>query len=142
MDPLILAAAAAIVSSMATNAWQQACTAITGLWRRVHPERVAAIDGELAEVRAEVLAAREVGDEHAEQDLAADWARKLQRLLASGESGDPGLTEELRRVLDEELSPLLPPTEQARISQITMTATASGHGRIYQAGRDLRITEA
>jgi hypothetical protein len=142
MDPFILAAATAIVSAMATDAWQQARSAITQLWRRVHPERVAAIVGELAEVRGEVLAAREVGDGQAEQDLTADWARKLQRLLASGGSSDPGLTGELRRVLDEELSPLLPPAEQARISQITMTATASGHGRIYQAGRDQRITEA
>ena len=114
---------------------------MTRLWQRVHPERVEAIDGELAEVRREVLAAREIGDVHAEQGLTADWARKLQRLLASGEGSDPGLKGELRRVLDEELSPLLPPVAQARITQIKMTATASGHGRVYQAGRDQLITE-
>jgi hypothetical protein len=41
MDPFILAAATAIVSSMATDAWRQARSAIGQLWRRVHPERVA-----------------------------------------------------------------------------------------------------
>ncbi len=138
MDPFILAAATAIVSSMATDAWQQARSAIGQLWRRVHPERVAAIDGELAEVRGEVLAAREAGDGNAEQDLSADWARKLQRLLAA----DPGLRDELQRLLDQELRPLLPAAEQTRITQITMTAEASGQGRVYQAGRDQHITEA
>jgi hypothetical protein len=141
MDPFILAAATAIVSSMATEAWQQARSAIGGLWRRTHPERVAAIDGELAEVRGEVLAAREAGDGSAEQDLAAEWALKLKRLLSAGESGDPGLRDELERIVDEDLRPLLPPAEQARITQITMTAKASGHGRVYQAGRDQRINE-
>jgi hypothetical protein len=142
MDPLTLAVATAIVTAMTTDAWQQARLAITRLWRRVHPERVAAIDGELAEVRWEVLAAREAGDGHVEQDLIADWSRKLQRLLASAESSDPELKGELQRVLDEELNPLLPPAGQARISEIKMTATASGHGRIYQAGRDQHINEA
>jgi hypothetical protein len=142
MDPFILAAATAIVSSMATGAWQQARSAVSQLWRRMHPERVAAIDGELAEVRSEVLAAREAGDESAEQDLVDEWALKLRRLLTAGESSDPGMRDELQRVLDEELRPLLPPSEQARVTQITMTAHASGHGRIYQAGRDQHISEA
>jgi hypothetical protein len=127
---------------MATGAWQQARSAVSQLWRRMHPERVAAIDGELAEVRSEVLAAREAGDESAEQDLVDEWALKLRRLLTAGESSDPGMRDELQRVLDEELRPLLPPSEQARVTQITMTAHASGHGRIYQAGRDQHISEA
>lgn len=142
MDPFILAAATAIVSSMATEAWQQARSAVGQLWRRVHPERVAAIDGDLVEVRSEVLAAREGGDGSTEQDLAAEWALKLRRLLTAGEGSDPGLRDELQRVLDEELKPLLPPSEQARVTQITMTAHASGHGRVYQAGRDQRISGA
>jgi hypothetical protein len=137
MDPFILAAATAIVSSMATEAWQQARSAVSRLWRRARPEGVPAIDGELAEVRGEVLAARKAGDESTEQDLAAEWALKLRRLLTAG---DPGLRDELQRLLDEELTPLLPLSEQARVTQIAMTAHASGHGRIYQAGRDQHIT--
>lgn len=142
MDPFVLAAATAIVSAMATDSWEQARSAIAGLWRRVHPERVAAVEGELAEVRTEVLAARENGDRPGEQDLTADWGRKLQRLLAAAKGSDPGLESELRRVLDEELTPLLLPADQARVTQVTLNATASGHGRIYQAGRDQHITEA
>lgn len=137
MDPLVLAAGTAVVSSMATDAWRQARDATVSLWRRVHPERVPAIEAELADVRAEVIAAREEGDPQAEEDLAADWQRRLRRLLRD----DPLLADELRRVLDEELNPLLAPAEQTRIG-IQMTATASGHARIYQAGRHQTIREA
>ncbi|MEW1753335.1 hypothetical protein ACIQU1_25645 [Streptomyces angustmyceticus] len=122
---------------MATDAWRQARDATVSLWRRVHPERVPAIEAELADVRAEVIAAREEGDPQAEEDLAADWQRRLRRLLRD----DPLLADELRRVLDEELNPLLAPAEQTRIG-IQMTATASGHARIYQAGRHQTIREA
>jgi hypothetical protein len=127
---------------MATDSWKQARSAVAGLWRRVHPERVAAVEGELAEVRTEVLAARENGDRPGEQDLTADWGRKLQRLLAAAKGSDPGLEGELRRVLDEELTPLLPPADRVRVTQVTLNATASGHGRIYQAGHDQHIKEA
>jgi hypothetical protein len=127
---------------MATDSWQQARSAIAGLWRRAHPERVAAVEGELAEVRTEVLAARENGDRPGEQDLITEWGRKLQRLLAAANGSDPGLEAELRRVLDQQLTPLLPPADQARVTQVTLNATASGQGRIYQAGRDQHITEA
>ncbi|MFG2829905.1 hypothetical protein ACGFWI_20970 [Streptomyces sp. NPDC048434] len=123
---------------MATDAWQHARDSAVALWRRVHPDRVPAIEAELTDVRSEVIAAREEGDAQAEEDLAADWQRRLRRLLRD----DPSLANELRRVLDEELSPLLAPAEQTRIGQVQMTATASGHARVYQAGGNQTIREA
>lgn len=138
MDPLVLAAGTALVSSMATDAWQHARDSALALWRRVHPDRVPAVEAELADVRAEVIAAREEGDVQAEGDLAADWQRRLRRLLRD----DPSLENELRRVLDEELNPLLAPAEQVRIGQVQMNATASGQARVYQAGGNQTIREA
>lgn len=137
MDPLVLAAATAVVTAMTTEGWQQARKAVVALWQRVHPERRAAIEAELEETRAEVVAARRSGDAQAEQELVGDWQRKLRRLLAA----DPELGDELRRILDEELAPTLPAAEQSRVRDITMTATAHGHGRVFQAGRDQHITE-
>ncbi|GAA2324896.1 hypothetical protein Scani_68320 [Streptomyces caniferus] len=137
MDPLVVAAGTALVSSMATDAWQHARDATVALWRRVHPERVSAIEAELADVRAEVIAARDEGDSQVEEELAADWQRRLRRLLRD----DPSLAGELRRVLDEELNPLLAPADQPRIG-VQMTATASGHARVYQAGGSQTIREA
>lgn len=138
MDPLVLAAGSALVSSMATDAWQQARNSAVALWRRVHPDRVPAIEAELADVRAELLAAREEGDAQAEGELAADWQRRLRRLLRD----DPSLADELRRVLDEELSPLLASAEQVSVRHVKQTATASGRARVYQAGGNQTIREA
>ena len=135
MDPLVLAAATAVVTAMTTEGWQQAREAVVALWRRARPERALAIEAELEETRAEVVTARQSGDRQAEQELVGDWQRKLRRLLAA----DPQLGDELRRILDQELAPLLPAPEQSRIRDITMTATASGHGRVFQAGRDQHI---
>ncbi|MEV5122161.1 hypothetical protein AB0K49_05060 [Streptomyces decoyicus] len=123
---------------MATDAWQHARDCAVALWRRVHPDRVPAIEAELADVRSELIAARDEGDAQAEEELAADWQRRLRRLLRD----DPSLADELRRVLDEELSPLLAPAEQSRIGQVQMNATASGHARVYQAGGNQTIREA
>ncbi|MFD8549729.1 hypothetical protein [Streptomyces sp. NPDC059649] len=98
---------------------------------------MAAIEAELADVRTELMAARGEGDAQVEGELAADWQRRLRRLLRD----NPSLVDELRRVLDEELNPLLPPAEQAGIGQVQQTAQASGQARIYQAGGNQIIRE-
>ncbi|MFG1685202.1 hypothetical protein ACGFNP_33925 [Nonomuraea sp. NPDC049269] len=137
MDPIVLAAGTALVTAMATDTWQQARRAAVALWQRVRPEQADAVENELAEVRALVLTARRDGDSDTEQALAGSWQVRLAQLVRA----EPALAEELRRVLDEDLTPALPADERARIGSITMSATASDQGRIYQAGRDQHITE-
>ncbi|MFC4584956.1 hypothetical protein [Sphaerisporangium corydalis] len=131
MDPLVLAAGTALVTAMATDGWEQARAGAVALWRRVHPERVPAIEAELVEVRDELLAARRAGDVPAEEGLVSDWQRRLRRLLAD----DPGLAAELRRVLDEQWAPLLPAGRSPE-QVVVQSATVSGSARVYQAGRD------
>ncbi len=138
MEPLVLAVGTALVSAMATDAWQQARASAVALWQRVHPERIPVIEGELAEVRDEVLAARESGDAEAESELAADWQRRLRRLLQN----DPTLRDELRRVLDEELTPLLTAAESDSLKKVEMHARASGRARIFQAAGNQTINES
>jgi hypothetical protein len=128
MDPLVLAAASAVVTAMATDGWQQAREAVVRLWRRSRPDHVPAIETDLDETHAEVVAARAAGDQAAEEGLVADWQRKLRRLL----DADPGLGTELRRVLGEELAPLLPDGERARLVNI-QNITASAPGATAQA---------
>ena len=74
-----------------------------------------------------MIAARTAGDRAAEEALVADWERKLRRLL----DAEPALWSELRRVLDEELAPLLSADEQARLMNI-QNVTASAPGSIAQ----------
>jgi hypothetical protein len=66
-------AATTVVQLLATAAWEQAKSAVVGLWRRVHPERAEMVQAELEDSRAEVLAARQVGDEQIEQALVGEW---------------------------------------------------------------------
>ncbi|GLX03458.1 hypothetical protein [Microbispora sp. NBRC 16548] len=133
MDALALAAASALVSVLATEGWQDGRRAVVALWRRARPEQAPAVEADLAEARTELLAAREAGDEQAEQDLVVEWRQRLRRLAAA----DPEAARELRRIVDEELTPLLPPA--GRQIAVNQNATVSGFGRVNQAGRDIRI---
>lgn len=138
MDPLILSAAMALVAAMRTDGWPAARDGAVQLWRRARPGMVPAIEAELAEVRGELLAARHSGDSSAEGGLAADWARKLDRLV----KGDPALAAEVALARDHRWLPLLPSAEQARVRAV-MTARPLIAGRdILQAGRDIAITSA
>ncbi|MFJ8742418.1 hypothetical protein ACIRL2_23880 [Embleya sp. NPDC127516] len=120
---------------MATQTWDQARQAVVAFWRQRRAEEVPAIEAELAHCRTEVTEARAVGDGSVEEALIGDWQRKLRRLL----SEDPSLRAELQRVLDEELTPLLPDAARAGITNIRMSANVSGHGEAYLAGRDMTV---
>ncbi|MFF0735060.1 hypothetical protein ACFYVK_25990 [Streptomyces chartreusis] len=137
MDALTLAAASAVVGTMATQAWEQARQAVVGFWRQRHPEEVRAVDAELVYGHTQVTEAREIGDSSVEEELIGDWQRKLRRLLST----DPSLRVELQRVLDQELTPLLSAAEVARVTEIRMNAQVSDQGRAYMSARDMTINE-
>jgi hypothetical protein len=139
LDPATLATAAgtALVAAMATDAWEKTCKAAVSLWRRVHPDRTAVIEAELTEVRSKVLEARRQNDVTVEEDLADEWRRRLLRLLHQ----DIGLVPELQRVLNETWLPVLNSRDRHRIGSVTMTATVTGNGRVYQAAGDQVINE-
>lgn len=136
MDPIVVAAGTAVVSAMATSAWETARDAVVALWRRAHPEhaeRAEQAGEELEVVRAEVVQARRDGDAGTEQALAGEWQSKLQRLVRN----DPALAEQVRRLLEERLLPALAADEQTRIRSIIQTANATGNSTIYQAGGNI-----
>ncbi|MFI0976188.1 hypothetical protein ACH4SP_04060 [Streptomyces sp. NPDC021093] len=139
MEPIAVVAATALVGAMATDGWQRARDGIVALWQRVHPERAQTIEAELTELRDDVLAVRaqQDGDSRAEEGLAAEWERRLGRLLRQ----NAALEAELRRVLDEELTPLLPRQERERVTNIEMRAIAMDHGRNYLAAGDLHVND-
>ncbi|MCX5097574.1 hypothetical protein OOK36_55040 [Streptomyces sp. NBC_00365] len=137
MDPIALAAGTALVSAIAADAWQGARAGLVAVWRRVRPEQAEAVDAELAETRAQVLAAREAGAADTEQALVADWQLRIQALLRA----NPAVADELRHLLDTQLAPALSVEERSRIGTLVMRAEVSGSGRVYQAGRDQHITE-
>jgi hypothetical protein len=100
----------------------------------VHPERTETLQAELEETRAEVLAARQVGDEQVEQALVEEW-QGWRRLVAA----DPQLVEELRRAVVQ-LGSALADANLLQGTTITMQVPTFGNSRVNQAGRDLHVT--
>ena len=131
MDPIVLAFGTALVGAIATDTWQQVREAVTGLWRRGHPRQKADdIGTELDELREQVLLARRDGDTGTESALEGAWQLRLQQLLRA----DPTLAAELRRVLDQVLTPALTPAEQARVGTIIMTGSSHDSSTFTQIG--------
>jgi hypothetical protein len=135
MDWIVLAAGTALVGAMATDAWQQVHAAVVAVWHRIRPEAAGRVGTELESMRAQVLAARKAADEDTEQALVATWRLRLQQLLDQ----DPAAAAELRRLLDEHLTPTLAPNEQEVVRSIVQKATASGSSQIIQAGGNVTV---
>ena len=130
MDPemtmLAGTAGTTLVTLLTTEVWQRARDGVASLWRRVEPERAEAISAELDISRRDLLAAQASGDLESRSELGAEWQGRLRRLLAA----HPEETEALQTLLND--LALYTPAD----SSVTQHATASGHARVYQAGRD------
>ncbi|MFF5921522.1 hypothetical protein ACFY8C_24720 [Streptomyces flavochromogenes] len=120
-----------LVTLLTTEAWQRVSDGITSLWRRAEPTRAEAISAELEVARTDLLAARDSGDAEVGGELGAEWQGRIRRLLVT----HPEEAAALRRLIDE-LQPLTPD-----VPSVTQHATASGHARVYQAGRDQHIDQ-
>jgi hypothetical protein len=136
-EALAAAAAAALVAAMTTDTWQVARSAVVKLWRRVSPNRRQAIREELGEVRQLAIEARGANDAKAENVLVSYWEQRLLALIAA----DPKVAADLQTALEEVLLPRLPSNDRRQISKIVMTAKAADNSRVYQAGRDIHVTE-
>lgn len=126
------AAASALVTSMATDGWEQVKAALVSLWRRRYPEQADAVGADLSAARSGVIAARAVGDEPSESELLTEWRSRLRRLVM----GDEALQEELRRFAEGFRHLLSEPEGEG---QVVMQAEVHGPGQVNQAGHDLTV---
>ena len=133
VDPIAVAVGAALVSAMATDTWQQARTSVVTLCRRLRPPRqTEAVEAELEALHRQILAVREQGRPDLEQDLAEAWQDRLQELL----SEDPAVAGELRKILQQTLTPMLDPADQARIGRIILGDGSRHTGTVNLVGGD------
>ena len=131
MEPIVLAFGPALVGAIATDAWPRVREAVTALWRRGPARRVADdIGTELDELREQVVLARRDGDSSTEGALEGAWQLRLQQLLRA----DPAMADELRRVLEQVLTPALTPAEQTRVGAIIMTGSSHDSSTFTQIG--------
>ncbi|WP_435133698.1 hypothetical protein [Actinacidiphila sp. bgisy144] len=141
MDPEITAltqeAGGTLVALMATDTWQAVRGAVLHMWQARQPEHAAAVDAELTadqqEAAAAGLSAAPDGD-RVLAELRSQWQANFRRLVAA----HPEAAAELRALLAD-FPP--PPVAADASPALAQHATASGSGRVYQAGRDQHITE-
>ncbi|MGW7447484.1 hypothetical protein [Kitasatospora sp. NPDC054795] len=130
LTTLAAAGAARLVEAIVTDTWPAVRSGVLSLWRRAHPERVAA---DLDDTREELLTAQGAG---APGDLQAllvnEWQAKLARLLHS----HPDLADELRELIAGVLTARRPDAPPAGSVTITTRVT---DGDAYVAGRDLTV---
>ncbi|MGV9844627.1 hypothetical protein ACWDUB_21360 [Streptomyces fungicidicus] len=120
-----------LVGLLVTDAWERAQEAVSMVWRRARPEQAEVVEGELVQARGEAVAAQEAGDSGMRDALTAEWQLKFRRLLASS----PGVADELRRILNEDLKPALPQGGQAWSGSVSMTGSATDNGKVFQIGQ-------
>ncbi|WP_406065873.1 hypothetical protein OG462_40545 [Streptomyces sp. NBC_01077] len=139
MDPITVAglAGTALVGAMATDAWQQTRDGVVALWRRVHPERAQDVSQELTQLRSIV---DERGNAEVEAAMTQLWQLRLRDLLLADPALTAELTAQLARLTDDIAARPESPDAHVVGSQ-HLEAHASGSGRIYQAARDMTITE-
>ncbi|MFE1800299.1 hypothetical protein ACFW9L_29605 [Streptomyces sp. NPDC059517] len=122
---LAAAGATALVQQMVTDGWGNVRDRVVALCSRGRDE--AAVQGELEESRADLVAARDADDEEAAADVQASWRVRLRRTLRD----DPEAAAELRAILDE-LSP-----QSTTPTTLNVHNTFSGgvsHGVVVQGG--------
>ncbi|MFD6587381.1 hypothetical protein ACFWED_10920 [Streptomyces anulatus] len=124
---LAQSASVTLVGLMATDAWEHTRDGVVALWQRARPERADAVATELGHTREDLAA-----DAGTEDELATEWQGRIRRLLIDR----PEVAVELQRLLDE-----LAPGASAPSTTVSQHATAGGHSRVYQAGRDQHITD-
>ncbi|MFE2917342.1 hypothetical protein ACFRKE_18070 [Kitasatospora indigofera] len=93
---LATSGATTLVGLMATDAWTHARSRFAALLGRGRTDRDALV-GDLDEARAELVRAREAGDDAAAGEAAAEWRGRLRRVLRD----DPAAVAELLEILAE-----------------------------------------
>jgi hypothetical protein len=122
----------AIVAAIVTDSWEHVRASVVRLWRLTYPQRADTIEAVLTETREELIVAQECGNAVAQQELAAEWQRRVRSLLTTREDAGP----EVERLLDQVLTPILVESGQQIQGPQSIAAIASGNARIYQSGRD------
>ncbi|MEU5210610.1 hypothetical protein [Streptomyces sp. NPDC020742] len=125
---LAAAGATTLVQQMATDGWGSVRRRMAGfLARRRGSTDEAAVEGELEDSRADLVAAQEAGNRADAEVVEASWRMRLQRLLRE----DPAAAAELRRLLDE----VAPAERPTTIREVHNTLNGGAHNSaVIQAG--------
>jgi hypothetical protein len=133
---LAASAATTLVQMMTSDAWGQAKASVVSLWLRLRPAQADVVGADLDAARLGLLAAGEARGNRPGPSLVNEWAARLRDLAAAEPEAAAVLLD-----LAEALRRCVAGAETTPVVSIEMRAKASGQGRVFQAGRDQKITE-
>ncbi|WP_149822758.1 hypothetical protein [Streptomyces tailanensis] len=123
LTALATAGATALVQQMVGDGWAGLRDRVVALFSRGRDE--ADVQEDLEESRADLVAARDAGDDEAVADVRAEWRNRLRRTLRA----DPAMAAELRALLDE----LAPAADQAKGAAYNTFSGSVQQGIVIQA---------
>jgi hypothetical protein len=121
---LAVSGATTLVGLMASDAWAATKSRVAALLSRGRAADPEAVEGELAESRSELIAARDSGDESVAADIEATLRTQLRRLLKE----EPAAAAALRELIAEAAP------AQGTTTTVHNTARGEFHGPVVQAG--------
>ncbi|MFJ4849199.1 hypothetical protein [Streptomyces sp. NPDC088733] len=133
VEVLASTAATTLIGLMTTDAWQQARTAISRVWRKSRPEQADRVNADLDEAQLMVTQARQNDDDSLEAAVLAEWQGRMLRLALTDSSARSDLKAAVRQL--EGLA------RQTAPRSVSMRADARDHARIYQSAQDMVINE-
>ncbi|MEU7143300.1 hypothetical protein ABZ942_27925 [Nocardia sp. NPDC046473] len=134
MDEIVMAAGTALAAAATTDGWAMIKAAVVGWWQRIHPEEAAQIGTDLEQLRSEVAEAQANNDTATQDALVAEWRLRLRRLVNS----NPEVHSELRRLLEDEITPALNAQDQQHVrSLVQHTRVIGSNNTTSVAGRDI-----
>lgn len=133
LEVLASTAATTLIGLMATDAWQQARSTISRVWRKSRPEQVDRLNADLDEAQLTVTQARHNDDDALEAAVLAEWQSRMLRLALT----DSAVRADLKAAV-RQLDALARKTAPGSVS---MQADARDHARIYQSAQDMVINE-
>ncbi|MER6124720.1 hypothetical protein ABT173_19155 [Streptomyces sp. NPDC001795] len=128
LTELAVAGATALVTQMVTDGWAQVRDRVTAFLARRRGGDEEVVQGELERSRADLVAARDAGDEETASDIQDEWRSRLRRTLRN----DPEAVAELRSLLDE-LAPSPGATAGGTVNNNTISGGVYNH-TVIQAG--------
>lgn len=127
LTDLAVAGATALVTQMVTDGWARVRDRAAAFLARRRDGDEEVVRGELERSRADLVAARDAGDEETASDIRDEWRSRLRRTLRN----DPRAAAELRALLDE-LDP--GPGRDAPGAVYNTITGGVHHGMVIQAG--------
>ncbi len=135
LTELAVAAGSVLIKAATAQGWEAAKKAVLGLWRSHAPAQAETIEAGLDTVHAQLAEASEAEAAEIADDLNGVWLANFKTLLRS----HPEAADDMRRVVEHDLAPLVVGDSTQNARDIRQTARAESGGISINSGGNTTI---